>query len=592
MFRNPTTILLPFVLLYCSISPVSAQSPVLEAFFNDFTDTWVRSNPNQAVSAAYFTGEEQNRMEQQLTPQTRAWEHEQAALARSGLDQLAALDHTTFSIGQSLAAEVMQWQLETVIADDAWGDNAFPINQHSGANVSLVNALTVVHPFRNTRDVDNYLIRLATLDERLEEALDETRRRDELGIRAPGFIVRSTINQLQRFMAPAPAANPLTTTVFKKTATMADLSAAQRQDLTDAAATIVAGQIYPVLEQAIQVLEAQLPRTTEDAGLWRFANGAEQYAHQLRRFTTTNLTADEIHEIGLQEVARIETEMDELFAQLGLTEGSLEQRMRALEASLAFPDTDAGRQAIMTRIDAILEDAQARTGTLFDRRPVAQVIARAYPEFRWANAAASYTAPPLDHSRPGVFQFPLRPELLTEFELRTLVYHETVPGHHYQIALTMEDENLPKFMQIRALGGISAASEGWALYAERLAAESDWYAGDIAGHIGQLSKALFRARRLVVDTGLHAKGWTRQQAIDYGIEASEVERYVVNPGQACSYMIGQLKLVELREKMHQALGTAFSIQDYHNLVLRTGIVPLDVLENVVDRYISEQTASR
>jgi len=182
---------------------------------------------------------------------------------------------------------------------------------------------------------------------------------------------------------------------------------------------------------------------------------------------------------------------------------------------------------------------------------------------------------------------PLRKNRLTDFALRSLVYHETVPGHHFQLALTTENPDLPDFARTRAFGGIAANSEGWALYAERLAAESGWYDGDIEGLIGQLDSALFRARRLVVDTGLHARKWTRQQAIDYGISPQEVERYVVNPGQACAYMIGQLKLVELRERARAALGDRFRIQDFHDVVLQLGIVPLSVVEDAVERYIGQ-----
>jgi len=244
----------------------------------------------------------------------------------------------------------------------------------------------------------------------------------------------------------------------------------------------------------------------------------------------------------------------------------------------------------MADIEIYMRDAERRLVDLFDNRPRSPVIAQPYPEFRWDNAAASYTAPPLDGSRPGVFQMPLRPSRLTNFALRTLVYHETVPGHHYQIALSGEDPNLPRFMQIRAFGGSAASSEGWALYAEQLAVEDGWYEDDIQGLIGQLDAALFRARRLVVDTGLHAKGWTRQQAIDFGIEASEIERYVVMPGQATSYMIGKLRILELREKARQALGDRFSIAEYHNVVLGLGVVPLTILEDAVDRYIAEVLA--
>jgi uncharacterized protein (DUF885 family) len=239
----------------------------------------------------------------------------------------------------------------------------------------------------------------------------------------------------------------------------------------------------------------------------------------------------------------------------------------------------------MRDLDAIMRDAEQRAAAQFDRRPKAPVIARPFQRFQEANAAANYTAPARDGSRPGIFQIPLRPERMTRFNLRSLVYHETVPGHHFQIALELENTEVPRFRQIRAFGSISAFNEGWGLYAERLAAESGWYDGDPQGLLGQLDSALFRARRLVVDTGLHAKRWTRQQAIDYGIEASEVERYVVFPGQACSYMIGQLELIALRDRAQAALGDRFSIREFHNVVLGTGTVPLELLARQVDAYI-------
>jgi uncharacterized protein (DUF885 family) len=246
----------------------------------------------------------------------------------------------------------------------------------------------------------------------------------------------------------------------------------------------------------------------------------------------------------------------------------------------------------MTDVERFMRDAERRAASQFERRPTAPVVAQPYPRFREANAAASYNAPARDGSRPGTFQIPLRPEQMTRFALRTLVYHETVPGHHFQLALELENETSPRFRQVRAFGTISALSEGWALYAERLAAESGWYDDDPEGLLGQLDDALFRARRLVVDTGLHAKRWTRQQAIDYGIEPSEVERYVVNPGQACSYMIGQLKILELREKARKALDERFSLQQFHSVVLGTGTAPLDVLEQRVDSYVRSAATRR
>ena len=564
-----------------------AQQPPIEQFFEEFTAEWVRANPNLAVSTGYFTGEEQRLLEQQLTPmgpEQRAAQHERA---RRGLATLAEYDLGRLPDNLRVSAEVMQWQLQMIVDGEPYEDFEFPLQQMSGANVNLVNQLTVVHPLRSVDDMENYLLRLQQIDERMAEAIQQSRQMAERGVIPPAFILSATIEQLQRFIAGPAQDNPLATTLSSKTANLPGITDTQRAEFSARAAAIVEQEVYPAWNSAISTLQDQQGRATDDAGLWRFANGADIYAYQLRRYTTTNYTADQIHEIGLREVARIEAEMDRLLRQIGLTQGSIRERVAQLKERLAYSNDDAGREQIMRDIDVMLADALKRSaGGLFDRMPKAPVIAQPYPRFRWDNAAASYTAPPLDESRPGIFQMPLRPSQLTKFALRSLVYHETVPGHHFQIALVGEDPDLPKFMQTRAFGGSAASSEGWALYAEQLANEHGWYEGDIEGLLGQLDSALFRARRLVVDTGLHAKGWSRQQAIDYGIEASEIERYVVMPGQATSYMVGQLRITELREKARTALGDRFDIAQFHNVVLGLGVVPLPVLERAVDQWIS------
>jgi uncharacterized protein (DUF885 family) len=234
----------------------------------------------------------------------------------------------------------------------------------------------------------------------------------------------------------------------------------------------------------------------------------------------------------------------------------------------------------------LVRDAEKRAESLFDIRPKSPVVVQPTPTFMENNAAANYSAPAADGSRPGIYQYPRRLNRMSKVAIRSVTYHETVPGHHFQVALQVENQTLPKFRKNLVFGSISAFNEGWGLYAERLVIEEGWYEGDPEGHLNALDSQLFRARRLVVDTGLHSKGWTRQQAIDYGMPVSEVERYVVLPGQACSYMIGQLKIVELREKAHTALGQDFSLREFHNIVLGTGTVPLELLEQEVDRYIA------
>jgi uncharacterized protein (DUF885 family) len=259
--------------------------------------------------------------------------------------------------------------------------------------------------------------------------------------------------------------------------------------------------------------------------------------------------------------------------------------MEKLEADQQPKEADP-RPALLARFEAILRDAQERSKLVFDITPKAPVVVKREPPFTEQTAAAHYTGPAKDGSRPGIFWVPLPGPKFEMATMRTLVYHEGVPGHHFQIALQRETDSLPRYRRDGVFGGGSAFAEGWALYAEQLAAENNWYDGDIVGHLGQLNDELFRARRLVVDTGLHAMKWTRQQAIDYGIPPSEVERYVVWPGQACSYKIGQLKILELRAKAKAALGPRFEIKQFHNLVLQNGNVPLAVLAQEVDDWIA------
>jgi uncharacterized protein (DUF885 family) len=564
---------------------LQAQQSNIDDFFRNFTAEWVRSNPNLATSSHYFTGEEQDRLERQLTPETLAYRRSRIELARRGLAELAKFDPAKLTAMQRLSAELMRWQLDTVVREEPFLDYSFPLQQMSGANINLVETLTVRRPLASEKDAVNYLAVLGQVGTRMDEAIAESRRIAAKNFIPPKFILDATIKQMSSFVDQPPAQNPFAAIFAQKVDSIKELSPARRGELKAEAAKTVESQVYPAWKRGVAELEAQLAHSTDDAGLWRLKGGGEAYAYFLSRYTTTHLTADQIHDIGLREVARIEKEMDGILRQLGRSEGTLNERIEKLKQDLGYPKTEEGRVEIMADVNQILRDAQKRSDALFDKVPKSPVVAQPFPRFREANAAANYNAPAPDGSRPGTFQIPLRPERMTKFGLRTLVYHETVPGHHFQIALQVENKDLPRFRQIGAFGGISALSEGWGLYAERLAAESGWYDGDPEGLLGQLDAALFRARRLVVDTGLHAKHWTRQQGIDYGIETSEVERYAVFPGQACSYMIGQLKIVELREKAKKALGNKFSLRAFHDVVLNTGTVPLDLLEQQVDAYI-------
>jgi uncharacterized protein (DUF885 family) len=576
------------ILCLLLVSALSAQTRSIDDFFRDFTAEWVRGNPSLATSARYFTGAEEDRLERQITPETQAYKRARIVLARKGLAELRQFDRSKLTETQRVSAELMRWQLELVTGEEPFLDFTFPLEQMNGANVGLIETLTVRHPLGSDRDAVNYIAALSEVGPRMQEAIAESRRQAAKNIIPPKFILNATIRQMQGFADPAPAQNPFVTVMLQKMSSVPSITEARRTELASQAEKIVATQIYPAWKQGIATLESQLPRATDEAGISRLPGGTDAYAYFLRRYTTTNLTPAQVHQVGLDEVARIEKQMEEIFRSLGRTQGSINERSEKLKQDLAYPRTEQGRMQIMAEAERILRDAEKRAALLFDHTPKSPVVVQPFPRFRESNAAANYNRPAPDGSRPGVIQIPLRPEMMTKFALRSLIYHEGVPGHHFQIALQVENKELPRFRQIGAFGGISALSEGWGLYAERLAAESGWYDGDPEGLLGQLYDALWRARRLVVDTGLHSQHWTRQQAIDYGIEASEVERYVVFPGQACSYMIGQLKIVELREKAKKALGDKFSLREYHNVVFDTGTVPLELLERQVDAWIQSK----
>jgi len=596
MHRTKLLLVLAYTLLLPCLALAQANQAsrsTVDAFFARFTDEWVRADPDLATSSRYFSGDEQSRLEQQLTPRTRAYRLERIKLARKGLADLAKFDRNRMNESQRVSADLMQWQLEQVAASEAFLDFAFPLEQFNGTNVGLVEALTLRHPLVKPADASNYVTRMKQIGTRMDESVAEARQLIARKMLPPGFIVQSTLTSMRAFSDVAPAQNPLVTAFAQRIQNIEGLSSAQRTELQQQATKIVTEQVYPSWRRAIAMLEGIQPQATNNAGLWRFEGGDRAYAYALGRFTSTKLTAEEIHEIGLQQVARIEGEMDAIFRKLGRTEGTVAARAAKLREDLGYPDptSESSRTAIMNDIDGMIADALKRSPTLFDLQPKSPVAAQPFPRFREASAAANYNRASLDGSRSAIFQMPLRPQRMTKFGLRTLVYHETVPGHHFQIALEQENTDLPKFRQARVLGGISALSEGWALYAEKLVADNGWYDGDPEGLLGMLDAQLFRARRLVVDTGLHAKKWTRQQAIDYGLEASEVERYVVNPGQACAYMIGQLQILELRDRAQTALGDKFSPQQFHNVVLRTGSVPLELLGREVDRYVAGATAN-
>jgi uncharacterized protein (DUF885 family) len=375
---------------------------------------------------------------------------------------------------------------------------------------------------------------------------------------------------------------------------------AMRSALLARAEQAVAASVIPAYTKLAAYVESLRTKATRNDGVWALPHGDEFYKYAVESNTTTTVAPDQLHALGLREVARIGTEMDRILTGAGYIQGTLAERMRKLATSPAqlYPDTDEGRARVLADYQAIIDEMTAGLDPYFGIKTKATVVVKRVPTFTEKSAAGAYYYPaPLDGSRPAIFFANLRDVgEIPRFGMRTIAYHEAVPGHHLQTAIARELEGLPIF---RSVVPFTAYLEGWALYAEQLA----WEAGfekDPLDNLGRLQAEMFSSVRLVVDTGLHAKRWTREQAIDYmmantGMPESEVvteiERYLVQPGQALAYKVGMLKILELRERAKVALGDKFDIREFHDEILKNGAMPLTVLERVIDAYVARKKAA-
>jgi uncharacterized protein (DUF885 family) len=497
-------------------------------------------------------------------------------------------------LGDPLSYDVMEWFLADLDAGSRFMFHGYPVNQMFGVQSSLPNFLLNVHQINAPRDARNYVRRLEATAGHLDQVIEDVRHREALGVVPPRFVIERVLTEMREFISSAPADHLLYTHFADATAALAGLSLARRERLLADGERAVTASVYPAYQRLIAEFERLEGVATTDDGVWKLPDGDAYYAHLLRHSTTTELSADEIHGIGLAEVARIQAEMRQILEDLGYEAADLGATMAALhqDERFAWPDSDEGRQQILARYQEIIDEISEGLDGIFNARPSAPVSVQRVPEFREATSAgAYYTPPPLDGSRPGIFWANLRSvEEHARFTMRTLAYHEGVPGHHFQIALAQEQTGVPFF---RKLVPFTAYAEGWALYAEQVAAEHG-FQDDAYDRLGYLTAQLFRAVRLVVDTGIHAQRWTRERAIHYmaantGIPESdvvaEIERYIVMPGQATSYMVGLLKILEIRENARQRLGDRFNLAAFHDVVLGGGAMPLTLLERRVDEWV-------
>lgn len=574
---------------------LAAAAADFDTWAEAFAADWVRQSPEFASGTQYFAGTgEQAQLDAQLGPLTPQRRQQRRALAQRGLQRLAAFDAAgTLGTEQRLSAALLQWSLSTTVAGEPFEDHRFVFDQLGGPHLRYVALLTENQALRTPADVPRWLARLGQVGPRIDEGIARAREASERGFLPPRFILERARGQVMDFLRPAVVQNVFVEAFMRRSERIEGWpTPAARQAAIDEAVRITAGSVRPAYLRVLALMDELLPKTTPDAGLWRLPQGAQAYAQALAANTTTRLGAEEIHTIGLAEVARIEAEMDRVLRDLGRKDGSVLVRMTALRAELQPPAEPDPRPGLIEAYTRHVRDAERRAQALFTLKPKAPVEVRRVPALTERTSSAYYTAPTPDGTRPGIFWAPLPGPSYDVLRMKSLAVHEAVPGHHFQIALQQEQQSLPRWRQRRLFGGGSAFSEGWALYAERLAIEHNWYEGDPHALLGAWDGQLFRARRLVVDTGLHAKRWTREQAIAYGLPAHEVERYVANPGQACAYYIGMLKILDLRAQARRELGARFELPAFHSVVLQAGSVPLDVLAGLVGRWTAAQKTAQ
>lgn len=537
-----------------------------------------------------------------------------AALRRYA--ELRALDRSRLSEEDRLTYDVLRAQFANAADGAAFdygvfsplgGVQPYVLNQLDSAFLTLPSFLDERHPVASPADAEAYLSRLAAAATAIDQETERARADAEAGVRPPGFIMDATWLALQAVLEQPPMAQPYIVSFRRKLDALAAAETnpegraeIERRNLAYLARAeiIVRDQIIPAHQRAAAFIREDRPNATDDAGVSRLPRGAELYAAALKIETTTDLTPAQIHQIGRARVAELSGQLDIALRRVGLTEGAVGERLAQMTADprYSYPETDEGRAQLIADVERRVNAVLQRAPQWFGRLPRAPLEVRRVPAFAEAGAPGAYYSPPsLDGETPGIYYVNLRNLAeMTRIDLPTQDFHEAVPGHHFQVALAQEIEDAPL---LRRLVGFNAYSEGWGLYAEQLADELGFHDGDPVGRIGYLRWQLWRAARLVVDTGLHAQNWTRQQAIDFlvettgdapGVIATEVDRYVVWPGQACGYELGRREIARLREIARNELGPDFDLRGFHDAVLLNGEVPLPVLASLVRDWIPEQ----
>jgi uncharacterized protein (DUF885 family) len=592
------------VLAACNREAGPELGPLLDRVATDF----LRESPEFATALAVSEEQAGGRYMDRLSDASKEGFLRGRAVGERAIADLRRIDRDSLSAQDQVTYDVVVTAIENNLATAAFefGGGAgapYVVTQLTGSYTGIPDFLASQHQVTNRELADAYLTRLSAYARVLDQETQRIGEDAAAGVIPPSFCIQrgdsaGAIPQLRGFTTTAPAQNVLVASFAQKLAGVAEIADADKTALTQRAQSILTDEVLPAYQRQIDALTALLPRATADAGIWKLAQGEAMYAASLRNQTTTDMSADDIHNMGVELVTSINAEMDTILKANGLTRGTVAERVQALSRrpDQIYPSTEAGRTRLLADLNAQVEAIKARMPEYFGTLARAPLEIKRIPEFTEAGAPGGYyQQPALDGSRPGAYYINLR-DPATEwpkFTLPTLSYHEGIPGHHWQIAIQQESGSIPFIRS--AILGFNAYAEGWGLYAEQLADEIGMYADNAFGKVGYLQSAAFRASRLVVDTGLHAKRWTREQAIQSMVAATgdqesnivtEVERYCVWPGQACGYMVGRQAINRMRDAARQALGANFDIKGFHDAILTNGSMPLSVTERLVQQWVA------
>ncbi len=561
---------------------------------------FLRESPEYATSLAVSEEQAGGRFIDRLSDASKEAFIRNRGIAERGVRELQALDRATLSAHDAVTYDVvltaLQNQVESGRFEHGGGAGSpYVISQLTGSYTFIPDFLASQHPITNREQTDAYLTRLSAYARVLDQETARFGEDSAAGVLPPDFALDGAIRQLSGFAGTAPAQTVLVSSFAQRLASVAEINAADKTSLQQRAETIVRDEVLPAYRRQIEALTAARPRATHDAGIWKLPDGEAMYAAALRNSTTTSMSPDEIHQMGTELVAQLQSEMDTILKAQGMTRGTVSERVQALgrRPDQLYPNTDAGRTQLLADLNRQVEAIRARMPEVCGTLARAALEIKRVPEYTQDGAPGGYyQGAALDGSRPGAYYINLRDTAeWPKFTLPTLTYHEGIPGHHWQISIAQEAQGLPFIRS--ALMGFNAYQEGWGLYAEQLADEMGVYANDPFGRVGYLQSAAFRASRLVCDTGLHSKRWTREQAIDSMVAATgdqrssvttEIERYCVWPGQACGYMVGRQAINRMRDAARQTLQANFDIKGFHDTLLTNGALPLSVAESLVQQW--------